>query len=152
MEDTFEFISIVLAIWGILEIILFFKVWAMTDNVEKLKNKFIEGSNNDEYELFVNMDIISSVRALYYLNKKEEAYELLNKYLYYKITYFAKFEVNKRIDGVDYSYVKGVFCNSDEWINNCYREVILLYKALERDIPDNLAPFDYEEYLKFGKE
>lgn len=152
MENTFEFISIVLAIWGILEIILFFKVWTMTDNVEKLKNKFIEGSNNNECELFVNMDIISSVRALYYLNKKEEAYGLLNKYLYYIITYFSSHEVYKRIEGKDYSYIKGKLYSSDEWINNCYRQVILLYKALGRDIPDNLAPFDYEGYLKFGKE
>ena len=152
MNDTFTFIAVVLAIWGILEIILFFKVWMMTDNVEKLKNRFVEGSNNNERELFVNMDIRSSVRTLYYLNKKEEAYELLNKYLYYIITYFSSHEVYKRIDGKDYSYIKGILYSSDEWINNCYREVILLYKALGRDVPDYLAPFDYEEYLKFGKE
>ena len=90
MENSITFISIVLVIWGILEIILFFKVWMMTDNVEKLKNRFIEGSKGGESELFVNMDIIRSVRALYYLNQKEEAYELLNKYLYYKLAYFAQ--------------------------------------------------------------
>ncbi len=152
MESTFEFISVILLIWGILEIILFFKVWKMTNNVEKLKNKFVAGFNDEENDSFVDMDINSAVRELYYLNKKEEAYELLNKYLYHTITYFTRCEVNKRIDGIDYCYVKGSICSSDEWINNCYREVILLYKALGRDIPKNLAPFDYEKYLKFGKE
>ncbi len=151
MENTFEFISFFLAIWGAVEIILFFKVWKMTNDVEKLKNKFVEGFNNEENDTFVDMDINSAVRELYYLNKKEEAYELLNTYLYHIITYFARCDVNKRIDGIDYSYVKGTIYSSDEWINNCYREVLLLYKALGRDIPKNLSPFDYEEYLKFGK-
>jgi hypothetical protein len=35
MENTFNTISVILAIWGILEIILFFKVWKMTNDVEK---------------------------------------------------------------------------------------------------------------------
>ena len=60
MNDTFTFIAVVLAIWGILEIILFFKVWMMTDNVEKLKNKFVEGTDNSECKPFVN--ILSSVK------------------------------------------------------------------------------------------
>ena len=85
MENTFEFISVILAIWGVVELILFFKVWKMTNDVEKLKNKFVEGFNDEENGLYVNMDINSAVRKLYYLNNTEEAYALLNKYLYYKL-------------------------------------------------------------------
>ena len=77
---------------------------------------------------------------------------MLSKYLYHTITYFARFKVNRRICGIDYSYVKELIWSFDEWVHNCYIEVLLLYKALERDIPNNLAPFDYEEYLKFSKE
>ncbi len=152
MEDTFEFISFLLAIWGVVEIILFFKVWKMTNDVEKLKNKFVEGFNDEENGLYVNMDINSAVRKLYYLNNTEEAYALLNKYLYHTITYFNKCEVYKQVDGVDYSYVMNKIYSSEEWFNYCNKKVQLLYKAIGRDIPKNLALFDYEEYLKFGKE
>ena len=64
MENTFEFISFFLAIWGAVEIILFFKVWKMTNDVEKLKNKFVEGFNNEENDTFVDMDINSAVSLL----------------------------------------------------------------------------------------
>lgn len=152
MEDTFEFLSFLLAIWGVVEIILFLKVWKMTNDVEKLKNKFVEGFNDEENGLYVNMDINSAVRKLYYLNNTEEAYALLNKYLYHTITYFNKCEVYKQVDGVDYSYVMNKIYSSEEWFNYCNKKVQLLYKAIGRDIPKNLALFDYEEYLKFGKE
>lgn len=72
MENTFEFISVILAIWGVVELILFFKVWKMTNDVEKLKNKFVEGFNDEENGLYVNMDINSAVRKLYYLNNTKK--------------------------------------------------------------------------------
>ena len=152
MENSITFISIVLVIWGILEIILFFKVWMMTDNVEKLKNRFIEGSKGGESELFVNMDIIRSVRALYYLNQKEEAYELLNKYLYYKLAYFAQIPISKDGNGREYSYIKDSIRYKDEWLDTVFKIVTPLYKALGKDIPDNLLQFNYDDFLKFGKE
>lgn len=97
------------------------------------------------------MDIVSSVRALYYLNKKEEAYELLNKYLYYEMTYFANFAIHKDEKGKEYVFIDRVSYYIEELINNAYLKTLPLYKALDKDIPDNLAPFDHEEYLKFSK-
>lgn len=40
-----DFLTIVLLIFGVLQIILFFKVWGMTNDVKKLTNKFC---NNDD--------------------------------------------------------------------------------------------------------
>ena len=37
MPGWFTFMGIVMIIWGILEIILFFKIWGMTDNIKALK-------------------------------------------------------------------------------------------------------------------
>lgn len=152
MNDTFTFIAVVLAIWGILDIILFFKVWMMTDNVEKLKNRFVEGSKGGESNLFANMDIKSSVKALYYLNKKEEAYELLNKYLYYKLAYFAKNVISKDGNGREYAYVDGINWYKEAWFDKVFKTVTPLYKALDKDIPENLQQFNYDDYLNFGKE
>lgn len=37
----YEFLSIVLIVFGILQIILFFKMWGMTNDINKIKNKFL---------------------------------------------------------------------------------------------------------------
>ena len=44
MESITLFVSIVIAVFGILQIILFFKIWGMTNDVKDLKNK-LESNN-----------------------------------------------------------------------------------------------------------
>lgn len=41
MENEIALLMIVLAIWGILNLILFFKIWGMTNNVKRLADKFV---------------------------------------------------------------------------------------------------------------
>lgn len=41
-----DFLTIVLLIFGVLQIILFFKVWGMTNDVKRLANKFCTNDNN----------------------------------------------------------------------------------------------------------
>lgn len=55
MEDIFVFASIVAIILGILQIILFFKLWGMTNDVREMKNmldiilrKEFQKSNEDK--------------------------------------------------------------------------------------------------------
>ena len=43
------FMAIVFLVFGILQIILFFKIWGMTNNVKKIKNKLFEGDFPAEY-------------------------------------------------------------------------------------------------------
>lgn len=47
MENYIVFVSVIALIWGILNIILFFKIWGMTDDVRKLTNKFCVTSDNE---------------------------------------------------------------------------------------------------------
>ena len=37
MEDLITFVIVVLIILGVLQIILFYKIWIMTDNVKEMK-------------------------------------------------------------------------------------------------------------------
>lgn len=39
MESMLNFVSVIIIIFGILQIILFFKLWGMTNNVERINNK-----------------------------------------------------------------------------------------------------------------
>lgn len=44
METTSLLLVVIMMIFGILQIILFFKVWGMTNNVKKIKDKIISPS------------------------------------------------------------------------------------------------------------
>ena len=42
MDDLFSsFLPIIIIVFGILQVILFFKIWGMTDDIRALKNHFI---------------------------------------------------------------------------------------------------------------
>lgn len=41
MEDLITFVIVVLIILGVLQIILFYKIWIMTDNVKEMKEQFV---------------------------------------------------------------------------------------------------------------
>ena len=43
------FMAIVFLVFGILQIILFFKIWGMTNNVKKIKEAFLEKDFPAEY-------------------------------------------------------------------------------------------------------
>ena len=43
--ESFNFISVLLIIFGVLQIILFFKLWGLTNDVKALKNHFCSGQN-----------------------------------------------------------------------------------------------------------
>ena len=47
MEDIITFTGVVMIVFGILQIILFFKIWAMTNNVREIKGKLEENISDD---------------------------------------------------------------------------------------------------------
>lgn len=49
MEDLMTFIIVVLIVLGVLQIILFYKIWIMTDNVKEMKEQFV--GNPDQWSL-----------------------------------------------------------------------------------------------------
>lgn len=54
MEGMLNFISIIFIVFGILQIILFFKMWGMTNDVNKINSKLHECKDeNREYELLM---------------------------------------------------------------------------------------------------
>lgn len=44
-----EFLSIVFLVFGVLQIILFFKLWGMTNDVRSLKDKYTASNKELEY-------------------------------------------------------------------------------------------------------
>ena len=70
MESTLNFVSIIIIIFGILQIILFFKMWGMTSDVRKIKHA-LQGSNCPN-----NMD---SAKIELLIGNKEKAEEMFRK-------------------------------------------------------------------------
>lgn len=46
MEIALNFVSIIIIVFGILQIILFFKLWGMTNDIREMKNKYMD----DQYK------------------------------------------------------------------------------------------------------
>ena len=51
-----EFLSIIVIVFGILQIILFFKIWNMTNDVRRLHNRFVGYSRIDAKRYFLAGD------------------------------------------------------------------------------------------------
>lgn len=67
-----EFVTIILLIFGVLQIILFFKIWGMTNNVIKIKEK-LEAQPETEDQLIIE----AQTHALN--GEKEKAFDLYKK-------------------------------------------------------------------------
>ena len=48
METTLNIVSIIIIVFGVLQIILFFKVWGMTNNIVKIKDRVLENDYTSE--------------------------------------------------------------------------------------------------------
>lgn len=89
-----EFLSIVLLVFGVLQIILFFKLWGMTNNVSLINKKLSKGNavkyimtgkNDEAYEMLVSelydqlKEMTSTWNGNYYTEKAGELIESYRK-------------------------------------------------------------------------
>ena len=102
MEGLIQFTGIVMIVFGILQIILFFKIWGMTNNVKriwkKIDNKdflsdacvsYIKG-NLEETERLANEAFLQEVALL---SKSSESYEdWIDNYIKIKEKILKKFQ------------------------------------------------------------
>ncbi len=124
-----EFVIFISIIYTIFTLILMCKVWMQTDNVKKIKDKYIDG----DYR-------IREILTLYFTGNISEAYNALNKRVYNLIL--------KCISDLPYTYYA-------QQINAKIKDIIekhkSVYKLLGKDMPENLANFNMEKYLEIKK-
>lgn len=124
-----EFVIIISIIYTIFTLILMCKVWMQTDNVKKIKDKYIDG----DYR-------IREILTLYFTGNISEAYNVLNKRVYNLML--------KCISDIQYT------CYAQQ-INAKIKDIIekhkSVYKLLGKDMPENLANFNMEKYLEIKK-
>lgn len=124
-----EFVIFISIIYTIFTLILMCKVWVQTDNVKKIKDKYIDS----DYR-------IREILTLYFTGNISEAYNALNKRVYNLIL--------KCISDLPYTYYA-------QQINAKIKDIIekhkSVYKLLGKDMPENLANFNMEKYLEIKK-
>ena len=124
-----EFVIFISVIYTIFTLILMCKVWMQTDNVKKIKDKYIDS----DYR-------IREILTLYFTGNISEAYNALNKRVYNLIL--------KCISDLPYTYYA-------QQLNTKIKDIIeehkSVYKLLGKDMPENLANFNMEKYLEIKK-
>ena len=124
-----EFVIFISVIYTIFTLILMCKVWMQTDNVKKIKDKYIDGNYK-----------IREILTLYFTGNISEAYNALNKRVYNLIF--------KCISNTQYTdYVQQINAKIKDIIEK-HKSV---YKLLGKDMPENLANFNLEKYLEIRK-
>ena len=124
-----EFVIFISVIYTIFTLILMCKVWMQTDNVKKIKDKYIDG----DYR-------IREILTLYFTGNISEAYNALNKRVYNLMF--------KCISNTQYTdYVQQINAKIKDIIEK-HKSV---YKLLGKDMPENLANFNMEKYLEIKK-
>lgn len=73
MEEITMFVSIVIIVFGVLQIILFFKLWGMTNDVERIKNKLNIDPTIDIRVYLLKKDYEGAYNAIYESFIKEVA-------------------------------------------------------------------------------
>lgn len=124
-----EFVIFISIIYTIFTLILMCKVWMQTNNVKKIKDKYIDG----DYR-------IREILTLYFTGNISEAYNALNKRVYNLML--------KCISDLQHTYYA-------QQINAKIKDIIeehkSVYKLLGKDMPENLANFNMEKYLEIKK-
>ena len=114
MEGLIQFTGIVIIAFGILQIILFFKVWGMTNNVKRIWKKID------------NKDFLSDACVSYIKGNLEETERLANEAFLQEVALLSKSSE---------SY--------EDWIDN-YIKIKEKYTVMKSDFSENMVFIDYE--------
>lgn len=125
------FYCLILFVCAVLNVVLFFKVWTMTGDVEKLKSKFCDPG----------VGFKKSFAALYLQGEYDEAYMLLNRFLAAK--------VHVMVENCNYV---------GEFRKDLNKEVLTklskydkYYALIGKEMPVNMKNFTYESYEEITK-
>lgn len=152
-----EFVAILLGIWGILEIILFFKVWGATNNIDQIKSKYVDHDESDS---------INNLRKLYLQGFENEAHNILNISLGNSVSglfYEVKNRYGTKDGETEYETCdsivgdeKGNKMTRDEYfvqkIQTIIKEYAPKYKSIGKEIPKTFTTVTYKSLYYFGKE
>lgn len=135
MEGLLQFTSIVMIAFGILQIILFFKIWGMTNDVSKIKGKLEENINDDA--------ILLKAQLLALNGDKQQSFELYKESFHKsRIELFNKtiFQFGDK-DNFDYE-------ERNEYYKSEYKKVVKYYIKRTDKLSMKLDSERFDSYEK----
>lgn len=130
------FLEILGIVWAILNIILFFKLWRATNNIDKITNKFINQTEYLSWKEFQHKIFILNAKG-----KKEEVVKLMN-------------------DAVEADISKHIFEETNETLTSEFLDNLIIksknkslpyYKALGIEPPAYFDNLTNSAYCKFNE-
>lgn len=112
MEGMLTFVSIVVIVFGVLQIILFFKVWGMANDVKKMKNEFVGSDSEGLRKMQLNKAILKQ--------DKNKITEILFEDFFSKLQSYYE-------DSFEYSGGGDYFASKISDLKNEYKEKYLKY-------------------------
>jgi hypothetical protein len=144
------FYLIIMILFGILQIILFFKVWGMTNDMDKIKVKLVDKDERPTYGRMEFDALEEIVKKLYYIEKNEDAYDVLNKYVFFHFVYMnVSFYVYTDENKEKYIHANGTKTLVNDYMSQIRTKVQPLYAKIEKTIPEALSKCSYEEFKNF---
>lgn len=147
MEVFFISISI---LWSVFCLVLFIKVWKMTNDVKILRASLVDDKAS-AITMMNREQFISLIKRKYYLGKVDAAYDDLNLLTYQQILLADNCEEYK---GHIYVFLNGEsmeFNSRQEYIDHILETANPLYEAIGQTIPTQLKELKYEDFARFGK-
>lgn len=140
---------------GVLNVILFFKIWRMTDDVKSLKNTIQK--NDTSAANITREELLARVRKLYFTGNADMAYSIINSYVFSLL----KILINMSLTDKDQKRV--IYTNDwdtetqspitkplDKAISEELSRNEKLYELIGKEMPSCLKDFTYEQYAAFS--
>ena len=131
-----DFLTIILLVFGVLQIILFFKIWRMTNNVNCIKQK-LEIQPEAEDILIIG----AQVKALN--GDKEKAFELYQEAFYKNVIELFNKTINKYGDEDSVSYEE-----RDRYYQTEYEKVVRYFNKRTDKLGMQLNVAKFDSYKK----
>lgn len=135
-SDLYEILPIIGLIWAILNIILFFKVWVMTDDVNKLKKTLCKSAPTSTIST-----LKPTIVTLISLKKEDEAEKIINQSLEDRLFEFTKAFLSSKWNIEHPEYLQG---QADKIIA-LHKEY---YNMLGKEMPERFANFSLQTAIE----
>lgn len=136
MENLLTFTGVVMIAFGILQIILFFKMWGMTNDVEKIKNKL-------EIQPEVEDEIITEAQIKALNGEKEEAFKLYKKAFHKNIIELLNKTIKEYEDEDNMNYTP-----RDQYYSSEYAKIVKYYSKRVEKLGMELKTEKFDSYVK----
>lgn len=131
-----EFLTIVLLVFGVLQIILFFKMWGMTNDVNKIKEKL---ETQPEME-----DLLITEAQINALNgSKEEAFNLYQKAFHKNVIQLLNKTINEYGDEDNMGYVE-----RNQYYQTNYKKIVKYFSKRVSKLGMSLETTKFDSYEK----